>query len=413
MVVIFMITFYTISTFLSRIVYPTIQAVNRQEEVVNGLLFEIINNIRTVKVMGMASALSKAFSGEYGSLYSKIKKRINTIQSRSIILETWGHFFRVGIFIIIIKGILNGHYEVGFLVLFMGYYNSIWMSVSELSDISQEVVTAKLGIARMKQILDEPVTIDQEIGKQQVPSGWQTITFENVSFAYGENEVLKNISFTIKRGERIGVVGLSGAGKSTIFKLLLKENESYTGRILIDGISLREINKRDYYKRISVVLQDTEVFNFTLRENIAIVNQDETNNDDLFNQSLKISHVDEFLHKLPNGVLTLIGEKGVKLSGGEKQRLGIARAIFKQPEILLLDEATSHLDIESEEIIRDSLHQFFQSVTAIVIAHRLTTIKEMDRILVIEGGELIESGTFEELHKKNGRFHELWEKQRL
>ena len=136
-------------------------------------------------------------------------------------------------------------------------------------------------------------------------------------------------------------------------------------------------------------------------------------NKKLLDKALSIAHISDFVDKLPKGLQTIIGEKGIKLSGGERQRLGIARAIFKQPEILLLDEATSHLDLESEEKIRDSLHKFFENVTAIVIAHRLTTIKEMDKILVIEDGKIIESGNFEKLYKEQGRFFELWEKQKL
>jgi ATP-binding cassette subfamily B protein len=161
------------------------------------------------------------------------------------------------------------------------------------------------------------------------------------------------------------------------------------------------------------VLQETEVFNFTLRQNIVLANSEESANNELFEKSLHIAHVTDFLSKLPEGADTLIGEKGVKLSGGEKQRLGIARAVFKQPQILLLDEATSHLDVESEEKIRTSLHEFFQSVTAVVIAHRLTTLREMDRIIVIEDGKIMEEGSFDELYQKQGRFYELWEKQKL
>ncbi len=160
-----------------------------------------------------------------------------------------------------------------------------------------------------------------------------------------------------------------------------------------------------------MVLQETEVFNFTLKENIVLATgQDKPQ--DLAN-ALEVAHVDDFLFKLPQGVDSLIGEKGVKLSGGEKQRLGLARAVYKNPQLLFLDEATSHLDLESEQKIQDSLHHVFQSVTAVVIAHRLTTVKEMDTIVVIEKGKLIESGSFNELYKKQGRFFELWEKQKL
>lgn len=217
----------------------------------------------------------------------------------------------------------------------------------------------------------------------------------------------------MRRGEKVGIVGFSGAGKSTLFKLLLKEREEFKGDILFDGVSIKQISKNDYFKQISVVLQDTEVFSFSLKDNITITNAKEKLNQSLLEQALSAAHISDMIDKLPQGLNTLIGEKGIKLSGGERQRLGIARAIFKKPQILLLDEATSHLDLESEEKIRNSLHKFFENVTAIVIAHRLTTIKEMDKILVIEDGRLIESGNFEKLYASQGRFYKLWEKQKL
>ena len=223
---------------------------------------------------------------------------------------------------------------------------------------------------------------------------------------------VKDVSFEVKRGERIGIVGLSGAGKSTLFKLLLKEHESYKGEISIDDTSLHRIKKSSYLKEVAVVLQDTEVFNLSLRNNITIVGTG-NDTDQQVKTATDIANVKDFIDKLPQGMDTIIGEKGVKLSGGEKQRLGIARAVYKKPQILFLDEATSHLDLESEQKIRDSLHKFFQKVTAIVIAHRLTTIKEMDRIIVIEKGRIIEIGSFDELYEKRGRFFELWEKQKL
>ena len=185
------------------------------------------------------------------------------------------------------------------------------------------------------------------------------------------------------------------------------------GEIKIDDVSINTIKADDYLSRVSVVLQDTEVFNLSLKDNITIVRPEKEHERALLERTLTVSHVKDFVAKLKDGVNTLIGEKGIKLSGGERQRLGIARAVFKEPEILLMDEATSHLDIESEKKIQDSLHEFFKNVTAIVIAHRLTTIKLMDRILVIEKGKIIENGSFDELYAKKGRFYELWEKQQL
>lgn len=387
--------------------------VNAQEENVNGLLFEAINNIRTVKVMSMAKVLLAALIKGTEDLLEKLRRRIFWYQSRNAFLSFWTVVFRLGLTVLIIRGVLAGHYEIGFLILFSSYFSELRMSIDELSTASIDFVTSKISVARMKDILNEPITIDDEKGKASFSTAWQKITVKNVSFSYGENKALNDISFAVRRGEKVGIVGISGAGKSTLFKLLLKEREEFSGDILFDGVSIKQISKNDYFKQISVVLQDTEVFSFSLKDNITITNAKEKLNKRLLEQALSTAHIYSLVDKLPQGLDTLIGEKGVKLSGGEKQRLGIARAIFKEPQILLLDEATSHLDIESEEKIRDSLHKFFENVTAIVIAHRLTTIREMDKILVIEDGRIVESGNFQKLYANQGRFYELWEKQKL
>ncbi len=408
-----MVLYFVISYVLTRRASAAIYIVNAQEEVVSGLLFEAINNIRSVKVMAMAGALFKIVQASTEDLFGKIRTRVSRYQTRNSVLMFWGHGSRLIIFSVIIYGILNGRYELAFLVLFNGYYSNIWDSIDELSNAIQEFTTAKYSISRMQDVLDEPVEIGREEGKVALAPDWKRITFKDVSFSYGDNEVLQNLSFEVKRGEKVGIVGLSGAGKSTVFKLLLKEREEFTGDVLFDDVSLKDIRASDYFTQVSVVMQDTEVFNLSLKDNITITNPDQEVNQPLLEQAMVTAHVTDFLSKLPQGLDTLIGEKGVKLSGGERQRLGIARAIFKQPELLLMDEATSHLDLESEEKIRDSLHTFFEKVTAIVIAHRLTTIRAMDRILVLEGGKLIEQGSFDELYAKKGRFYELWEKQKL
>lgn len=411
--IIFLLTYFIISFLIIRTAGQASYRVNKQEEVVNGLLFEAINNIRTVKVMSMFKTLYSILVKDMDILIQKIKVRIKWFQFRNNLLGFWAGAFKIGIIIVIIYGIMEGHYEIGFLILFNGYFSNLRESIDELSTTTQDFVTSKLSISRMKDILNEPITIDDNNGKVSFSKEWQKINFQNVSFSYGENEVLNDISFEVNRGEKVGIVGLSGAGKSTLFKLLLKEREKFKGDILFDDVSIKNIRKNDYFEQVSVVLQDTEVFNFSLRENIIITNSKQEKNQKLLEQALTVAHISEFVHKLPQGLETIIGEKGVKLSGGERQRLGIARAIFKEPKILLLDEATSHLDLESEEKIRDSLHKFFENVTAIIIAHRLTTIREMDKILVIENGKIIESGNFDKLYADKGRFHELWEKQKL
>jgi ABC-type multidrug transport system fused ATPase/permease subunit len=411
--VLFFILYFVVSERMRKVSGTASYRVNEQEEQVNGVFFEAINNVRTVKVMAMADVLYGTLTKHMDELMKRIGIRIFWNQSRDSLLVFLALSFRLLMTALIIRGILKGQYDIGFLVLFSTYFSNLSGSVDQLASASQELEMARLSIARMKHILNEPVTIDQEEGKKAFPRQWEKVTFSNVSFAYEENQVLKNISFEIKRGEKVGIIGLSGAGKSTLFKLLLKERENFTGDILFDDLSMKDIGGKDYFKHVSVVLQDTEVFNFSLQDNITMTNSKQKNNQKLLKQALETAHISDFVGKLPNGIDTVIGEKGVKLSGGERQRLGIARAIFKEPQILLLDEATSHLDLESEEKIRDSLHAFFENVTAIVIAHRLTTIKEMDKIIVIEGGEVVESGNFEELQAKKGRFYQLWKKQKL
>ena len=411
--IVFMIFYFLISNYYTINSAGTKRKENLKDEEYGGLVYESLNNIRSAKVMSMVKPLSEKVSNLAGELFFLIKKRIFWFQSGGAVKNLSAQVFRIAVMCYIAIGIMEGKYEIGFMVLFWAYFSVVSNAVSKLADTSQDFAIRKQDVGRMIDILEvEPIT-DVEEGKVPMPKNWKEIVFKDVSFAYGDKKVLENVNFTISRGEKIGVMGLSGAGKSTIFKLLLKERENYEGEILIDNVPLKSISKSDYFRHTAVVMQDTEVFNFPLRSNVTISNYERENDEKLLDKALSVAHVLEFAEKLPQGIDTLIGEKGVKLSGGEKQRVGVARAIFKDPELLLLDEATSHLDVESEEKIQDSLHKFFKSVTAIVIAHRLTTIKEMDKILVIEGGKVIEQGTFTKLHRAKGRFHELWEKQRL
>lgn len=409
---IFLISYFSLTYALLKKARKVTQEVDIKEEEITGLMFQIINNIRSIKVLAMAEKILKAVDQYIAELFQKIKYKSFCFRSRSAIMELLIVIFKMGIVIFIALGIVRGRYEIGFLILFNGYFNSLTQSVNELADTSQDLMVHKYGIARMQNILKEKVVIEDEKNKVDFPKVWKKIIVKNLSFAYGENMVLKNISFEIKKGERLGIVGLSGAGKSTLIKLLLKEVENYEGEILIDDILLKKIKRSSYLENIGVVLQDTEVFNFTLADNITIAGSEGQEEKEL-KKALDIAHVSDFTHKLPQGINTFIGEKGIKLSGGEKQRVGIARAIYKKPKILFLDEATSHLDLESERKIKDSLHKFLQNITAVVIAHRLTTIKEMDKILVLHDGRIAEEGSYEELFAKKGRFFELWETQKL
>jgi len=416
----YLVIYFSLAFTLLKKASKASQMVDVSEEEMAGLMFQALNNIRSVKVLAIAERIIALIKNGMAEIYKRIRYRIFCFQNQNAALNAVAAIFRLGVLAFIVIGIINGQYEVGFLILFNGYFNGITTSLNELAETSQDLIINKYSIARMQATLAVPVVIEDEAGKKDFPVKWKKISVKNLTFSYGKQEVISGMSFEIKRGERIGIVGLSGAGKSTLMKLLLKENENYQGEILIDSLPLREIKKKSYLDRVGVVLQDTEVFNFTLRENIAITGPEEPEDagdgsaeSEKLDDAVKIANVDDYLPRLPHGLDTFIGEKGIRLSGGERQRLGIARAVYKKPELLFLDEATSHLDLESEGKIRESLHRFFKKVTALVIAHRLTTIKEMDKILVIEKGRVAESGSYGELYKKKGRFYELWNKQRL
>lgn len=406
----FFISYYILSYLLTQKAVKQSHKTNLEWEKFYGITFEAINNILIVKSLKIEAKISPMISKISKKLMQEIKKRIFYFRFRSANLNLYQDFFRSIILAFTIWKILEGQFEIGLLTMILFYFNKIQAAAVEFSQTYSEFVTAKIAMIRMKEIMQEKPNVEIS-GTKKFNQNWEKLEFKNVDFAYHGQLILKKFSLTIKRGEKIGIVGISGTGKSTLFKLILKLYNNYKGKILFDGISLKEITRESYMKKIAIVPQETELFNLSLEENITLTQNRQ--NKKLLQNALEISHVKDFSHKLPKGLKSLIGEKGIKLSGGEKQRVGIARAIYKNPELLLLDEATSHLDMESEQKIQDTLHKFFRNITAIVIAHRLSTIKEMDKILVMDKGQIIEMGTFDELITLKGKFFELWEKQKF
>lgn len=259
--------------------------------------------------------------------------------------------------------------------------------------------------------LDDPIELKDPEEPQPLVVTKGKIAFENVTFTHAENSdaLFKDFSLTIKPGERIGLVGRSGSGKTSLTRLLLRFNDIENGTITIDNQAIDRVTQDDLRQTIAYVAQEPVLFHRSLRDNIAYANPDATDKE--IDHAIRQANAYDFIQKLPKGLDTIVGERGIKLSGGQRQRIAIARAILKDAPILVLDEATSALDSESEKLIQDALKHLMKNRTSIVIAHRLSTIASLDRILVLNDGHIIEQGSHADLLVKNGTYAKLWSHQ--
>jgi ATP-binding cassette subfamily B protein len=282
-----------------------------------------------------------------------------------------------------------------------------------LWNLGRSLTKAMKAITDMKEVVDIfdlPIDITDPKRPEHLRMHEGHIVFNKLSFSYkGGNAVLKDFNLDIAPGERIGLVGHSGAGKSTITKLLLRFVDAVEGNIMIDGQDIKNITQNDLRSVISYVPQESILFHRTIGENISYGRPDATQAEIVDVAKKAFAH--DFIAKLPNGYDTLVGERGIKLSGGERQRVAIARAMLKNSPVLVLDEATSSLDSVSEAYIQEAFTELMKNKTTIVVAHRLSTISKMDRIVVLEDGNIIEMGTHQELLRKNGVYADLWNHQ--
>lgn len=319
----------------------------------------------------------------------------------------------VQIVTIVISAIMvrDGTMTLAIAIFMLAYMQRIGSQLFVLGDIINGYDQSFLDAQPMTEMLlsenavkDSPSATDLEVSSP-------AITFKDVTFQYpdGNENVLDKISLDIPAGQKVGMVGHSGAGKSTIVQLLLRFSDVTGGHIRIDGNDIRQITQQSLRENISYVPQEPLMFHRSLRDNIAYGKPDASTTEIL--DAAKKAHALEFIEKLPDGLDTTVGERGVKLSGGQRQRIAIARAILKNAPILVLDEATSALDSESEKLIQDSLDELMKGRTSIVIAHRLSTIAKLDRIIVLDGGKVVEDGSHSELLANNGIYANLWSHQ--
>ena len=383
---------------------------NDQDTEANQKAIDSLLNFETVKYFAAerweAERYDRAMEG-YERAALKTSYSLSFLNFGQSFLITGG---LVAVMVMAALGVQNGRLSVGDFVMVNAYMIQITMPLNFLGSVYREIRQAMIDMSEMFTLLGQPAEIKDKPDARPLSVAGGTISLEDVHFGYETGrQILKGISFEVPAGQTVAIVGSSGSGKSTIGRLLFRFYDVSGGALKIDGQDVRDVTQESLHQQIGVVPQDTVLFNDTIRYNIAYGRPQASEGEII--AAAKAASIHDFVLSLPKGYETAVGERGLKLSGGEKQRVGIARTLLKNPPILLLDEATSALDTDTEREIQAELKAMGQGRTVITIAHRLSTIADADRIIVLEDGKIVEEGKHDALLSKNGRYAQLWQRQ--
>jgi len=384
---------------------------NEVEDRISGIITDNLINYETVKFFAQEKEEENRLKEKYKEWLKKIWGFANSFRLMDIIIGTLSN---LGVFVvlwIVIKKLIMGEITSGDLVMVIGFTTSFYYRFFELLYQLRNIAKHYIDIERYFSILDNEILIKDPEKPDHIKEIKGDICFENVSFSYpgGKQDALKNFNLHIKPGQSVAFIGKSGAGKTTIVKALLRFYDVEEGKIVIDNTDIRNISKSQLRSLIGVVPQEPILFNRTIGFNISYGNIKATKKE--IEEASKIANLHDFIETLPEKYETRVGERGVKLSGGQKQRLAIARMFLTNPKIIIFDEATSNLDSESEGLIQDALWKIAEQRTVLIIAHRFSTVRRADIIVAIDDGEIIESGSHQELVKLNGLYSYLWNLQ--
>jgi len=387
-----------------------IREANKADSSSNTRAIDSLLNYETVKYFTNEDFEAKAYDSQLATWeQAKMKNRLSLFAlngGQALIIS----FSMTAMLALAAYEVTYGKMTLGDFVLINAFMMQLFIPLNFLGFVYREIRGSLANIEHMFDLMLKKPKVEDNDDADTLNLSDAEIKFTDVSFAYDiKRPIIKNISFIIKSGQKVAVVGESGSGKSTLVKLLFRFYDCDSGKITIDGQNIRQVTQHSLRKNIGIVPQDTVLFNDTLFANVNYGAPEA--NEEMVNKAFKLAHLSDFVARLPDGVKSMVGERGLKLSGGEKQRVAIARTILKNPRILVFDEATSSLDSQSEQAILSAIKEVAEHRTSLVIAHRLSTIVDADNIIVMQQGEIVEQGTHQSLLVKKGHYHKMWQLQ--